>query len=582
MKIKNILKNEYFILAAIILLALLIRLISIDKPFGIWYDEMYSYIFSSKSSVIEITKTLMRYDFHMPLYYFYVHFWMKFFGTSDVALRLSSVLWGVLSIPALYCLGKTYRSKALGYFLAVISCLSPVMIYYSQEIRFYGMLMFFATISIIFFLRLIDSHDKKDFMWFAVANFVILYIYTMGAIFVAIEFFLLFIHFYKKEFFTPLLKYSIVFFVFSIPYLILLYSYLLASHNSILSPFSWSEASCMSIVLIINDLFSPFLVSQMGNSATVYIRYLHSPVTILLLTFFSLSTFCFMVGFFRSFKNIDKKFIYIFTIAIFFYTVEIFLNLTSGFVLVTKYTLICLPILFLIAGDGLLSLQNKKLRKTLIAIILVIFIVNIINYKNMPAFSLKPNGYKLPAEELIKLNITKKDYIIYPSGAFFLEKYLPASNYIEFNIPYALFLDKTKTESLKIFDKSFIEQTNKKNAVENFKSFLANPSPSKPLIQFVTNYINKVPSKGRMIFVSDYDLMLSPKRINNVIKQMPYDNLMEKAYSQSLFYLTYNKVFNDLNIIFNNNHSLKLKQTFFVAGPGRKNKKWKIFVYEKL
>jgi len=56
---------------------------------------------------------------------------------------------------------------------------------------------------------------------------------------------------------------------------------------------------------------------------------------------------------------------------------------------------------------------------------------------------------------------------------------------------------------------------------------------------------------------------------------------MRKGYNEMIFYLVYNKVYNDLPTIMNNNSSFKLVKTTMAKGIGKKGKKWKIFVYSK-
>lgn len=583
-KFKDFFKNQYFILAMIMLIALFVRLLNIDKTCGLWFDEMLTYNYSSKSFPFGIIKTLLRYDYHMPLYYMFAHIWMKFFGTDDIVLRCSSVMWGVLTIPAFFFLGKIYRSKTLGYFLAVIACLSPVLIYFSQEFRFYSMLMFFATLSIIAFLKLIENFDKKYLVLFGISNLIILYIYTMGMLFVSVEFFLLLVHFYlyKKDSFKKLIKFSAAFFICTIPYLFLLCIYLPASSKTILDSFASSKVSFLSLFSIVNDWFSPFLTCQYGASEITNNFFGYNLVYFIVFSFLSISTLCFVIGFIYGIKKISKSLIYLLIISSVFLSVEIFLALTGNFILLTKYTLICLPIVLLISADGLLSIKQKSFKNTLISIIFILFVYNIVNYAKMPAFSVRPSGYKTVTNELNKLILTQKDYVIYPDGTMFLKKYLKNTNYIEFDISAVSYLDKSKKEAYKIFDKDFILTTTKHNAPEKFLPFFENPNLSKPLEKFINSEIKLIPVTGRLIFVENYsEKALKPYELSSFVKMTHSDNEVKKVYNDSIYILFQNKINNDLKIIFENNTSLKLVKIIWAKGPGIKNKKWKIFVYEK-
>ena len=303
-KIKSFFKNKYFILFLITLLALFVRLLNIDKESGLWFDEMLTYAYSYPSFPWGILKTLHRYDYHMPLYYLSIHVWMKLFGSADFTLRLYSVLWGVLTIPALYFLGKTYKSEKLGYFLALVGSLSPILIYYSQEFRFYSMDIFFATISLVYFLKLLDNPTKKNFVFFGFANLVILYIETTGLLFVGLEFLLLFINFCKTDFLKPFFKYSLSFFVLMIPYLLLFYSYSSAANHSLMNPLCFSVTTYRTFIYLFNDLFSPVITCLYGSKDYIYQGLLSSPAFILGFCFLSLSSLCFLIGFVCEFKKL--------------------------------------------------------------------------------------------------------------------------------------------------------------------------------------------------------------------------------------------------------------------------------------
>lgn len=291
-KVKKILLNQYFILSLIILLSLGVRLLSINIKNGLWYDELLTYTFASEGFPLGIIKTLWHYDYHMPLYYFYVNIWIKLFGSSDIALRLSSAIWGVLAVPAAYFLGKTYKSKNLGYFLAFVSAFSPIIIFVSQEFRFYSMLPALSMLSLAFFLKLLDEPKKKNYLGLIISNLLILYVYTMGIIFVAAEIFALLINFYlyKKDSFKSSIKYFSIFFIFLIPYFILLGNYLYASNKQLLELFSWANMNKYSPLILVNDWFSPMITGVYAQDATAYIgayKSLYAFVTHILYCFVS-------------------------------------------------------------------------------------------------------------------------------------------------------------------------------------------------------------------------------------------------------------------------------------------------------
>jgi uncharacterized membrane protein len=79
-----------------------------------------------------------------PLYYSLLHGWLVF-GDREASLRLLSALFGVLTIPLVYALGRTIRDHRLGIVSALLFTISPFQVWYSQEARGYSLLTFGAT-----------------------------------------------------------------------------------------------------------------------------------------------------------------------------------------------------------------------------------------------------------------------------------------------------------------------------------------------------------------------------------------------------------------------------------------------------
>lgn len=577
---KNILTNQYFILTIITLAALFIRLLNIDKPTGLWYDEMLTYIFSSKNFPLGILKALWREDFHMPLYYMYVHIWMKLFGSGDIILRLSSVFWGVLTVPAMFYLGKTYKSKSLGYLLAIIGCLSPIMIYYSQEVRFYSMLMFLSTVSVTFFLKFINEPDKKDFSLFFLTNLLILYIYTLGIIFVGIEILILLVHFYlyRKEDLFKFSRYLLGFVVLSIPYFSLLVSYLVAASKTMVGAFAWGDTNTFAISFLFNDWFSPVLRGIYGHDINYIKNFFVSGQKFLDFLLLSLSTICFVIGIIRSYFKIDKKLSYLTFIVLSFIFVQIILNTGGNFVILTRYTLIVFPILLLISTSGLLQIKSNGLRLLLFGIVFIMFISNVIYYKVSPAFENRLGGYRIPSAELKKLNLTRNDFLIYPNRTELIKKYTSDINMINFDIPGILYLDKTKEESLKVFDKDLVVTTNRKNACEKLMPYFLSDKSTSQMSKFAENIANQIPKGRTLVVITDW-FSINPSLRKDFITRYR----KSQDYYDALFDFAYGKLQDDLFHSIYNTRAFSKEKDYFACPVGRKNiNRWHFVAYRKI
>ncbi|MCL5962028.1 MAG: glycosyltransferase family 39 protein [Chloroflexi bacterium] len=94
-------------------------------------------------------------DIHPPLYYYLLHFWSAFVGTSELALRWLSLVSGLLLVSVVYALGRRLFSPTVGLLAAVFAAVSPFLVYYSQEARMYSQVAFLAALSFYLFARLI-------------------------------------------------------------------------------------------------------------------------------------------------------------------------------------------------------------------------------------------------------------------------------------------------------------------------------------------------------------------------------------------------------------------------------------------
>jgi 4-amino-4-deoxy-L-arabinose transferase-like glycosyltransferase len=150
---------------AVTLLALAARVVRLDfQP--LWWDEGYSIFFATRDFVTMLERTAI--DIHPPLYYALLQLWMIVAGKNAVAARLPSVIVGVATIPLLYALArelfpplsKTGEGKGgdnrVALLAALLLALSPLHVYYSQEVRMYGLVTLLGLASVYLFVRLLQ------------------------------------------------------------------------------------------------------------------------------------------------------------------------------------------------------------------------------------------------------------------------------------------------------------------------------------------------------------------------------------------------------------------------------------------
>ena len=127
---------------------------------SLWRDEAYSILVAQKPIAFFFGKL----TFEPPLYYILLHFWMKLFGTSEIAARsLSLVAFMFATIVVIVWAEKLFGKHWLAWFLPIFFFLNPMLLYYAFEVRTYGWYILFATVSLF-------AYMEKKWRWYVAAT----------------------------------------------------------------------------------------------------------------------------------------------------------------------------------------------------------------------------------------------------------------------------------------------------------------------------------------------------------------------------------------------------------------------------
>lgn len=163
-------KSDKAVLIGVLGLGTALRLISIESR-PIQYDDAFSVFLSSQSFSKIISGTAA--DTMPPLYYFWLHFWLKA-GDNLIWLRLSSVLLGMGVVIGMYYWGSILYDEKAGLGAAFLAAISPLQIYHAQDLRMYTLLALAQTGYGIFFSLILKNsqpehpsptRDKKGWFW---------------------------------------------------------------------------------------------------------------------------------------------------------------------------------------------------------------------------------------------------------------------------------------------------------------------------------------------------------------------------------------------------------------------------------
>ncbi len=178
--------NTVILLTIIVLMGTYLRLIGlVDQSY--WLDELYSADFSNPSRSFSSMLLVTLDDVHPPLYQSLLWLLYKAFGYSELVGKAFSVTTGILSIIAIYYLGKELFSKYIGLIAAFLLAINYFAIYYSLETRSYAMLMLLSIVSYIYFIKVLKYPAKSAVLLYWVSTIVLLYTHYFGFFLVATQ-----------------------------------------------------------------------------------------------------------------------------------------------------------------------------------------------------------------------------------------------------------------------------------------------------------------------------------------------------------------------------------------------------------
>jgi 4-amino-4-deoxy-L-arabinose transferase-like glycosyltransferase len=143
------------VLLALVLVALGLRLARLTfQP--LWWDEGWSLYFATTDvgTMLELTAV----DIHPPFYYLLLHLWTRLLGPGVGSVRLLSVLIGTATVLLLYLAGKRLLGRRGALVAVFLLALSPFHIYYSQEVRMYGLVTLLGLAATYFALQWDPEH----------------------------------------------------------------------------------------------------------------------------------------------------------------------------------------------------------------------------------------------------------------------------------------------------------------------------------------------------------------------------------------------------------------------------------------
>lgn len=399
-------KKNVIIILFLFLIALILRFLYLDS--ALWYDEACSWATSTDN--IGIMHNLLNVDLqHTPLYFVLLKFWMKLFGQSEVAMRSLSLIFGALTVPFSYIVGKKISNNAV--FSASICAVSPLLVLFSVEVRMYSLVVFLVLLSFYYLIDFEQKSDKKSLIKLVAVNILIPYTFVGGILYnlsVLICYgFYLFKN--KKDKFKFYLKFELIEFIFLIPYFILISYY--AKMRSI---FVISHEGILKFAHVV-DVFRNFFGATIQQNV-YWVPDGNYNIDFWFTLFVIVPCVYFVIGFIKSLKSEDKFIKTLSAILLCNFFFAIIFAIFKVNVFTSRYILYLFPPVITLCVYGLSQKYNQRYLKAF----LVLFIIACGIFSIQNASVMKKNkelALKSTAIEADNLGLSSDDVMILPFGA---------------------------------------------------------------------------------------------------------------------------------------------------------------------
>lgn len=237
-------------------------------------DEPYS-VYYTQGSLAHMNE-MLKGETSPPFYYYFLHYWIKLFGTSVESVRLPSVIFSSLTAGIIYFIGKRFINQRIGLITSFIYIVANFHIALAHDARVYSLFILLTLVSYYLFLAVYKNFTWKTILLLTFVNILMIYshlfgifvIFTQGAI-------LLFTFLKNKRFFYVYFFSSVIVGLAYLPYFLYTADRIISATNSnwvappsILTPYHllWNFCTTRTIlaefILIMVVAFVYYIMSK--------------------------------------------------------------------------------------------------------------------------------------------------------------------------------------------------------------------------------------------------------------------------------------------------------------------------------
>src|SRR3990167_8659259 len=278
-------------IALILTAGLILRLFKLDQ--SLWLDEAINVTFVKNLNLPFLVFEYSIGDFPPPLYHILMRGWFLLFGTSEIAVRLPSVILGMATVYVVYLVARKLFDNKTALISATLVATSPLHVYYSQEARMYMLAAFFASLSVYFFVSIIKKETLIYWFGFVVATALMLYSdylpYLLLPVYVV--FLLIFKNKIQKSTARAFLPAFILIFVLILPWFLIFPKQLVTGLSAAAASPAWSNVVGSSSLKDLAVTYVKFVIGRISNDNNLIYALLFAPAGTIFALLLFLSSF---------------------------------------------------------------------------------------------------------------------------------------------------------------------------------------------------------------------------------------------------------------------------------------------------
>lgn len=494
-------KKQTVIFLGIMLLGAILRILFLDKPEGLWYDETIIYKQASQPDIFSVIAYTNQGDVQFPLYQIILHIWSKLFSFSDFSLRMFSSLCGILTVLTSYYVGKNLKSEKtgqekIGLICAGIFAVNSFLIYYSQEVKMYALSGLFSTLLLLFVIKIKNnSRNKVNYIGLMLASVAAIYTYIIAFVFVFIQNLALAVYMLNQEVSDKKLvvKKSLFFFLCLIIFCAPVFAYLFINRMKYAGVYNSVYSDWSSILVFLQDWFSPIIkiVNPINYGSVIF-----SNINLWMVIFIFIPVLIAIYFIFNALKR-DKFSFVLFFPAIMFILIEFFAKIFTNFEVAPRYTFIIIPSLLILVGFGFVLTEQKKLAKVLISLFLGINLFYLL-FSPDAAFRMPRNGYKQLANVLNASSIKQDDFVVVWNRDIVLEKYIP----VRLNV-LSLLKNFVFTSEVILYNEKYLNSLSVEKRKTVLRKYFSDEKIPKNSVYIMDVIYNRAKKGQKFIIISD-------------------------------------------------------------------------------